>query len=47
MPVNESPTTVAVQDYTQLDDPGLNYYIFIIAMLTKLYNITVLDLILF
>ena len=40
MPVTGSPTAVAVQDYTQLDDPGLNYYIFIIAMLTKLYNST-------
>ena len=40
MPVTESPTAVAVQDYTQLDDSGLNYYIFIIAMLTKLYNCT-------
>ena len=40
MPVTESWTAVAVQDYTQLDDPGLNYYIFIIAMLTKLSNCT-------
>ena len=40
MPVTESPTAVAVQDYTQLDDSGLNYYIFIIAMLNKLYNCT-------
>ena len=24
MPVTESPTAVAVQDYTQLDDPELN-----------------------
>ena len=28
------------QDYTQLDDPGLNHYIFITIMLTKLYNYT-------
>ena len=40
MPVTESPTAVVVQDYTQLDESGLNYYIFIIAMLTKLYNCT-------
>ena len=40
MPVTESPIAVAVQDYTQLNDPGLNYYIFIIVMLTKLYNCT-------
>ena len=41
MPVTESPTAVAVQDYIQLDDPGLNYVIFtIIIMLTKLYHCT-------
>ena len=40
MPVTQSPTTVAVQNYTQLDDPGLNYFIFTIIMLTKLYNCT-------
>ena len=38
MPVTGSPTAVAVQDYTQLDDLGLNYYIFMVIMLTKLYN---------
>ena len=26
MPVTESPTAVAVQNYTQLNDPGLNFY---------------------
>ena len=26
MPVIESPTAVAVQNYTQLDDPGLHFY---------------------
>ena len=40
MPVTESPTAVAVQDYTQLNDLGLNYYIFMVIMLTKLYNCT-------
>ena len=40
MPVTESPIAVAVQDYTQLNDPGLNYYIFIVITLTKLYNCT-------
>ena len=40
MPVTESRTAVAVQDYTQSDDPGLNYYIFITIMLTKLCNCT-------
>ena len=38
MSVSESPTAVAVQDYTQVDDPGLNYFIFTIIILTKLYN---------
>ena len=38
MSVTESPTSVAVQDYTQVDDPGLNYFIFTIKILTKLYN---------
>ena len=40
MQVTESPTAVAVQDYTHLDDPGLNHYIFITIILTKLYNCT-------
>ena len=40
MPVTESSTAVAVQDYTQLNDLGLNYYIFMVIMLTKLYNCT-------
>ena len=40
MPVTESPTAVAVQDYTQVDDPRLNYFIFNIIILTKLYNCT-------
>ena len=40
MPVTESPTAVAVQDYTQLNDLGLNYYIFMVIMLTKLCNRT-------
>ena len=40
MPVTESPTAIAVQDYTQLNDLGLNYYIFMVIMLTKLYNCT-------
>ena len=40
MPVTESPTAVAVQDYTQLEDPGLNHCIFITIILTKLYNCT-------
>ena len=40
MPVTESPTAVAVQDYPQLDDPELNHYIFMVIMLTKLYNYT-------
>ena len=26
MPVTESPKTVAVQHYTQLDDPEFNFY---------------------
>ena len=26
VPVTESPTAVAVQNYTPLDDPGLNFY---------------------
>ena len=26
MPVIESPTAVAIQNYTQLDDPVLNFY---------------------
>ena len=26
MPVTESPTAVAVQHYTQLDDPEFNFY---------------------
>ena len=38
MPVRESPTAVAVQGYTQVDDPRLNYFIFTIKILTKLYN---------
>ena len=40
MPVTESPTAAAVQDYTQLEDPGLNHCIFITIILTKLYNCT-------
>ena len=36
----ESPTAVAVQDYTQLNDLGLNCYIFMVIMLTKLCNCT-------
>ena len=40
MPVTESPTAIAVQDYTQLNDLGLNYYIFMVIMLTKLCNCT-------
>ena len=40
VPVTESPTTVAVQDCIQLDDPGFNYFMFTIIMLTKLYNCT-------
>ena len=46
MPVTESPTAVAVQDYIQLDDPGLNYFIFTIIMLTKLCNSTLFNFIL-
>ena len=46
MPVTESPTAVAVQDYIQLDDPGFNYFIFTIIMLTKLYNCTLFNFIL-
>ena len=38
MSVTESPTAVAVQDYTQVDDPRLNHFIFTIIILTKLYN---------
>ena len=38
VPVTESPTAVAVQDCTQVDDPRLNYFIFTIIILTKLYN---------
>ena len=26
MPVTESPTAVAVQNYTQVNDPGLNFH---------------------
>ena len=40
VPVTESPTTVALQDCIQLDDPGFNYFMFTIIMLTKLYNCT-------
>ena len=46
MPVTESPTAVVVQDYTHLDDPGLNHYIFITIILTTLYNCTLFNFIL-
>ena len=39
MPVTESRKAVAVQNCTQLDDPGLNFYFHHNKlMLTKLYN---------
>ena len=40
MPVTESPTAVAVQDYTQLEDPWSNHCIFITIILIKVYNCT-------
>ena len=38
VPVTKSPTAVAVQDYTQLNDSAFSYFICIIIMLTELYN---------